>query len=735
MSRPALVRALLVLTLALAVFPASAQEGGDSTAQITAVDSSAFPQISAFVQVSDAAGARVPGLTEQDFQLVENGVSVSQLTVAEQDVGVQVVFVLDTADAFGARDINALTRLDHLKNDLLAYAQDGMRAGLDDVTILTAEGPVVAHANDPGLVARAVEGYTSEFVGVADPFTLLNWGLDFASDSTRQPGMRRLLIYLSNGLPQTDISGQLANIAIRTAAVQVRVYSMYVGPAGGEATTGAVNLLRLAQQNAGDRLLFQGAGSLAPFTELLAGEGRQYRLSYRSALAATGQHSLAAQVTLPEGATLNAPDAIFPLRIEPPRVRLGEVPSSLVRVAESATAGAVGAEPTALAVPIVVDFPDGHPRGLLSAELLVDGAVVASATATTSLASLTWPLASYADSADHVVQAHIIDELGLAAETDTVTVNVSVQVPAAAAQPPAPIRLLQQPGVPLLALAVLGLALALTIGGLAWWSIMRRNRTLAAAAEATDAPASRPAAPVSTPPIDATLPVKPTRPAAPAARAQAITRAEASASMPTNGSTPLAPPKPSPIKKTQPLTHPPQPGHAARPLFRWPGRAHPAQGPIYLEVVEPGGGSAPRADIELAGEVITLGRDGAVAEIVFHDRSVSRLHARIVALNGVFLIYDAGSTSGTWINYAPLPPETGHALQPGDLINLGRVQLRFQRRDVPAAENGARMARVAPAAAHGPSPAAPVPDVPSADAPTSHPSSPAPAGGPVETPE
>jgi pSer/pThr/pTyr-binding forkhead associated (FHA) protein len=155
---------------------------------------------------------------------------------------------------------------------------------------------------------------------------------------------------------------------------------------------------------------------------------------------------------------------------------------------------------------------------------------------------------------------------------------------------------------------------------------------------------------------------------------------------------------------------------------------------VFLQVVEPGGGSAPRADIELASEVVTLGRDGALAEVVFHDRSVSRLHARIMALNGVFLIYDAGSTSGTWINYAPLPPETGHALQPGDLINLGRVQLRFQRRDAPAPVNGARVARVAPAA-NGSPPAAPIPDPHLVDAPASHPPSPDPIGGPVETPE
>jgi pSer/pThr/pTyr-binding forkhead associated (FHA) protein len=336
---------------------------------------------------------------------------------------------------------------------------------------------------------------------------------------------------------------------------------------------------------------------------------------------------------------------------------------------------------------------------------------VASAAATTSLTALTWPLTGYAESADHVLQAHIIDELGLAAETGQVTVNVSVQVPAAVEQAPAPIRLLQQPGVPLLALALTGLALALAIGAVAWWSVSRRNQAQAEA-EAPQAAAAmiRPAKAqtAASPPLGATAPNIPLRPAA----------------SETPHGTPRAASRPG---QTRPLSHPPRPGlPSSRALLRWPGgrTSTPLSG-AYLEVVEPGGGSAPRGNIELVGESVTLGRDGALAETVFHDRSVSRLHARIVALNGVFLLYDAGSTSGTWVNYAPLPPETGYALQHGDLINLGRVQLRFRRSDAPPAGSAARVEKVDAAPVNGSLLGASGPHFPGAEA----------AGGAVEKPE
>jgi hypothetical protein len=688
------LRVALCLALGAGVVPARAQESPPAAALITTIDSSQFPEITAYLRVNDAAGSRVAGLTAQDFRLIENDVPVSNLTVTEQVVGVQVVFVLDPNDSFSARDVNAVTRLDYLQQALTAYAQDSLRARVDDVTILASEGPVVAHASDSGVVARALEGYTSTFTGVADPFTLINWGLDFAADSPPRPGMRRLLIFISNGLPRPDSEALLADAATRAAAAQVSISTLYVGPAGSEATTGATNLRRLAERAGGLALNFAGAASLDPFITLLAEQGEQYTLAYRSTLAATGQHRLAARVALPDGEALSTAEAVFPLRIEPPRLSLGPLPASVVRVAPFAEADPAAAEPTVLDVPLVVDFPDGHPRGLHALELVVDGTVVASLPPGPAPAAIAWPLAAYAGSGDHVVQAHLVDELGLAAESDAITMNITLQVPAAPPPVPATVQLLAQPGWPLLALALSGLLLAVGVGVAAWWGLTRAERSRAAAAERqAELEVTQAAAPVrpgvqpgaatwprnGVPPGAATRPGRARRPppaaSAPVAQAEAPAEGERAAS-PAAGS------------------------RWHLPHIRWRGRAPAA--PVesaYLEVVESGGGSAPRPDIELLGSPLTLGRDAAVAETVFHDRSVSRLHARIMPVEGGFRLFDAGSTSGTWVNYTPLAAEAGHDLQHGDLINLGRVQLRFKQRDASAnnGANSAHVVKVAPA--------------------------------------
>jgi hypothetical protein len=681
---PRSLSALLLAASLLAALPVRAQTSKASAA-ITAVDASAFPAIQAYAQVNDATGQHLANLPAANFTLTEDGQPVNQLLAAEADVGVQVVFALDSGAAFKTRDGNGITRLDYIKQALADFAQTKpwMKTGIDDVTVMAAEGPVVEHSNDSGVVDKAVAGYQSTFAGVADPFTLVNYALDFASDSTRRPGMRRFIVFISGGFQHPDVQGPVTDAAARAAGVGVPITTVFVGPLGAGNTLPAQNLKKLADATGGQALVLETPQSLTPLFQALADQGRQYRLSYRSGLSATGQNKLVLAAKLPDGSALTSNEAAFPLRVEPPHVALGSLPPSVVRVAPSASAAPVSAQPSALDVPVAIDFPDGHARVLKLVQLVVDGQVVATQANTTTVTTLVWPLARYTASAAHHLQARVIDELGLAAESQVTDVSVSLQMPAAPAAVPAPVAALANANWPLLALAASGLVLAVAVGGGAWIILARRRPQ---AEQTSSRPRARlakkavtvvaPGAALTPAELDITLPM------APASRT------------PANGhATPEAEP---PSRRAGHRGLP----HVALPAWRWPGRHAPggARGAAYLQVVEPGGGGAPQPNVELLSATLSLGRDGAVAETVFHDRSVSRLHARIVVAEGNFRIFDAGSTSGTWVNYTAVLPDTGQVLQDGDLINLGRVQLRFRRREgAPDAGQRARVVAVAPA--------------------------------------
>jgi predicted component of type VI protein secretion system len=97
-------------------------------------------------------------------------------------------------------------------------------------------------------------------------------------------------------------------------------------------------------------------------------------------------------------------------------------------------------------------------------------------------------------------------------------------------------------------------------------------------------------------------------------------------------------------------------------------------GGAYLEAIE----NAPEHAtlIPISSNNVALGRDPKVAQISFNDRSVSRIHARILESQGTYRISDEGSTSGTYVNYQRVGL-TPQALKNKDEIHLGRVHIRF----------------------------------------------------------
>lgn len=104
-----------------------------------------------------------------------------------------------------------------------------------------------------------------------------------------------------------------------------------------------------------------------------------------------------------------------------------------------------------------------------------------------------------------------------------------------------------------------------------------------------------------------------------------------------------------------------QPSHAAEAWLTVENGAPPAMEPFPL-----------------AGVDVIVGRDPSVAGLVLEDPSVSGWHASLIRqADGEYLVRDQGSEAGTWVNY-DLVPEPGRRLEHGDLLQVGRVSLRFK---------------------------------------------------------
>jgi pSer/pThr/pTyr-binding forkhead associated (FHA) protein len=93
-----------------------------------------------------------------------------------------------------------------------------------------------------------------------------------------------------------------------------------------------------------------------------------------------------------------------------------------------------------------------------------------------------------------------------------------------------------------------------------------------------------------------------------------------------------------------------------------------------LEIVHAAAAGLIPGDVIVLREVTTIGREQG-NDLVVDEDTVSSHHARLVSRDGGWWIEDLGSTNGTTVNDAQV--DGTRVLRTGDIIQMGRVQLRF----------------------------------------------------------
>lgn len=89
-------------------------------------------------------------------------------------------------------------------------------------------------------------------------------------------------------------------------------------------------------------------------------------------------------------------------------------------------------------------------------------------------------------------------------------------------------------------------------------------------------------------------------------------------------------------------------------------------------------GFRPGRELILSKPEVTLGRAESCDVGLFGDPAVDRLHARIRHVNGMYVLLDNGSATGTYVNDERL--HGPRRLRAGDAIRMGRCVLRFGER-------------------------------------------------------
>ena len=601
---------------------ASAQTG--AYAEIIAINAQNFPQVSALLDVFNANGGFESNLQPSDLTVYEDGQPRPVDTLTQLDVPVQIVVAVNPAPALDVRDSTGVARFARVVESLGNWANAQPAESSDDLSLVSLSGSLISHASASDWFV-SLNSFKPDFRKSTPNLQTLSIALDTVNMPVKQPGMKRAILFVTPHIDDPNIDNTIAPLIQRAVQSKTRVFVWFVDSPEEFVSASANAFKSLALQTNGSFTAFSGIESLPDPNAYFAPLRHIHALTYTSALAAPGDHTLGVYVNTPQG-NIPAPDQTFSVDIQPPNPIFVSPPLQVTR--QPPADDPYNPDiliPDQVVLPIIIEFPDEHPREIKRATLYVDGAVVAE-DLKAPFDQFVWDLSAYTKSGEHTIVVEAEDSLGLKKSSISIPVTLTVvQAP----------RGFQALFARYSSQLVIG---ALVLAGLALLGILLRSRRSGASRNkqqetkrSFEDPLTQPVSSLIEPPASATKKVK------------------------------TAPRQPIKLQTNK--------------------RVEDA--PAYLIRLTGGGEPASVAPIPILEKDMTFGSDPVQSVRVLDDPTISPLHARIKqAEDGTFTIYDNGSVAGTWVNFDPVPRE-GKRLAHADRIHFGGLVYRFELRQAP----------------------------------------------------
>jgi len=415
----------LSLLLAIALRPTAQLQPSLSW---TEPDTRAFPSISLLVSVSDEAGRRIPGLTADNFKILEDERPVDDLVVEEVLIGTRQVFVINTAPGLGVRDSHGRTRFDLAREELLDYWRDpdASLIGIDDLSLLTSDGLLIQHSNSAAELAASLDQMEPTFEGSISGFDLLLLALDFSSDPPDDATLPSSLVFMTP-LIETPRDLPIANAISRASDSGTAIFPVLFSTEQGLEQPEVEPLRELAESTGGQFLAFDPEDGIGAVADRILDQRFQYKVTFSSQADTPGTHLIQVQVK-DEGFQTSSPPIRYEIDVRPPEVAFIQPPNEIVRQTDDPELRVEDITPTSFDLQILTTFPDGYARSIERSSLLVDEEV-ADVRREAPFDRFEWDLTQYRRSGAHTLKVLVEDTLGLEAETIEHPVQVVVSRP------------------------------------------------------------------------------------------------------------------------------------------------------------------------------------------------------------------------------------------------------------------------------------------------------------------
>ena len=601
-----------------------------ASVNLTFPDTSKFPLISAFLDIHNAQGNFIRGLKQTQVTILEDNQRLAVKELSELNPGVQFILALNPGRSMAIRNAEGVSRYDLISMVLRDWIVASGKPSQDDLSLLISGAPEITHLPDTSQWQTTLDAYQLETRGDTVSLDVLTRALEIASDPTTRSGMGRVVVFITSP-PDEDVAVGLQSLAGRANQQGIHINIVLVSTPDMFLSPVAIQLHTLAEQTNGKFFGFSGVEDFPNFEDYLENSRHIYSLLYESRLATPGDHQIGVEVQVDDQLVSSTP-LIFNVNVQAPVPIFVSPPTEISRASLTQSAEEQAPFfPVSQPLDILVEFPDGFPRSIVTATLYVDNAAIIVNTKS-PFEHFNWDISQYTTSGEHHIRVEVVDSLGIQGTTIETPVHITVVNPSKAAFITRPKN---RPFLAVLAILLAGsvLALVLILGG----RIKPRSHMKPVSSEAKTVPVKRL---LTRKPID-----------------------------------PLT--QPLPVKSETAGRHLP----LWMDRFQWPQRRSTTKAIAFLvhltEDNDLESGTVP--PIPLTGARISVGRDPIHATLVIDNPSIEPLHAILQLETDTYRLSDAGSVGGTWVNYAPVSQE-GTLLEHGDLIHIGRVGFRFTLR-------------------------------------------------------
>lgn len=596
-----------------------------ASAEIVRIDASNFPQISALVDVYDANGEFITGVSPSDIIVYEDGQETKATSITESAPPVQVVVAINPGPAMAVRDSNAVTRFEKVVETLDNWTNAQPADSRDDLSLVSLSGSLINHANVNDWFV-SLSSFKPDLRNSTPNLQTLSIALDTVNASTPEPGMKRAVLFITPHMEDPNIDNTIAPLIQRAIDSKIRVFVWFIDAEEFNVNASANAFKLLAQQTDGAFFSFSGKEPFPDPNFYFAPLRHIYEVTYSSSLTTSGDHTLGFYIETPQ-ATIPALDKPFSVKVEPPNPIFVSPPLQITRQAPANDPyNQEVLSPAEQTIQIIIEFPDGHKRDLARTSLYVDGQVVAENTKA-PFDQFAWDLTSYDQSGQHEIIVEAEDVLGLKKTSIGIPVTFTIIHPPSGTQ-----AFFAEYSSYL----IMG---AIVFAGFALLIILFRSRVRNVPEsrrkkdrKAKEDPLTQPVVALTEPSVSATNKVK------------------------------------------------------SQPRFSWMSsrQSRVPSAPAYLIRLTNGGEPASAMPIPILEADLSFGTDPVQSMHVLDDPSIAPLHARIKQTGeGIFVIIDHGSVAGTWVNFEAVTRE-GVRLAHGDRIHFGQMVYRFDLSQPPA---------------------------------------------------